>query len=70
MVLAIWKGMSNTSKRIDTYEVVAGTRVKPGSVLKRFSSDVVYKCGGPATAALRWWDAHRLTQPMFFRKVH
>lgn len=58
------------SKRIDTYEVVSGTRVKPGVVLKSFSSDKAHKCGGPATAALRWFDSHRSEGPMFFRKVH
>lgn len=62
--------ISIMSKRIETYEVVSGTRVNPGVVLKSFTSATVHKCGGPATAALRWFDAHRGEQVMFFRKAH
>lgn len=58
------------SKRTEVYEVVEGTRVRPGRVLKTFTSAERHKCGGPATAALRWWDAHRTAAaPMFFRKA-
>lgn len=55
--------MSKTNR----YEVVSGTRQAPGAVLKTFSG--AYKCGGPATACLRWFAAHRSNGPMFFRCV-
>ncbi len=61
--------MSKTAR----YEVVSGTRVAPGAVLATFPvAGVVYRCGGPATACLRWFDkAQRKAgaAPMFFRKV-
>lgn len=58
------------SKRTTVCEVVSGTRVNPGMVLATFSG--TYKCGGPATACLRWFDKMQSmpnAQPMFFRKV-
>ena len=60
--------MSNN--RAATYEVIQGTRIQPGAVLKSFSG--AYKCGGPATACLRWFYAasRKPNAPaMFFRKV-
>ncbi len=64
----------NTKQSKAVYEVVAGTRTNPGQVLKSFEGE--YKCGGPATACLRWFDretrrtgARRTGAPMFFRKA-
>jgi len=60
--------MSKTAR----YEVVSGTRVAPGAVLAAFPVVGEYKCGGAATACLRWFDrAQRKAgaAPMFFRKV-
>lgn len=60
-----------TTKSTATFEVVSGTRIAPGPVLKTFSG--AYKCGGPATACLRWFDRESRkpgAQPMFFRKVY
>lgn len=51
------------------FEVVAGSRANPGEVLKTFPATKSYKCGGPATACLRWFDAHSEEREMFFRKV-
>jgi hypothetical protein len=54
------------------YEVVSGTRMNPGQVLKAFPTSRTYRCGGPATAALRWWDSQSRkpgAESMFFRKV-
>ena len=57
----------NLMKTTARYEVVSGTRINPGSVLKTFQGE--YKCGGPATACLRWFAKHSKTGPMFFRKA-
>lgn len=58
-----------STKKSETYEVVAGTRTDPGQTLATFSGS--YKCGGPATACLRYFaKASRSGAPMFFRKVH
>lgn len=53
------------------YEVVAGTRNAPGAVLKTFTAERTYKCGGAATACLRWFEreTRRTGTAMFFRKV-
>lgn len=53
------------------YEVVEGTRVAPGQVLKTFPADGEYRCGGAATACLRWFASatKRTGKAMFFRKV-
>jgi hypothetical protein len=52
------------------FEVVAGSRTNPGAVLAVFPVAASYKCGGAATAALRWFDAHEsVSRPMFFRRV-
>ena len=60
------KHMSNAR-----YEVVAGTRIAPGEVLKTFPVDAEYKCGGAATACLRWFESAKRkgAGAMFFRKV-
>jgi hypothetical protein len=59
------------AKRTEVYEVVEGTRKAPGRVLKSFTSAEQHKCGGPATACLRWFDreSRRTGAEMFFRKV-
>lgn len=52
-----------------TYEVVSGTRTNPGQVIKTFTGD--HKCGGPATACLRWFQKNeKKIGPAFFRRVH
>lgn len=62
-------------KNIEVYEIVEGTRVTPGKVVKTFTSIESYKCGGPATACLRAWErlaytrGKRNTVAVFFRKV-
>lgn len=58
-------------KTMARYEVVEGTRVAPGRVLKSFPVDGEYKCGGAATACLRWFtpSSKRAGKAMFFRKV-
>lgn len=58
-------------------EVVEGTRANPGKVLKTFTSAQTYKCGGPNTACLRFFDSLKRkmeagkvpTAPIFFRTV-
>lgn len=53
-----------------TYEIVSGTRVAPGQVLRTFSG--AYKCGGPATACLKEFDRMKRANPaavIFFRKA-
>jgi hypothetical protein len=55
----------------ERYEVVSGTRMVPGAVLKTFLPGV-YKCGGPATACLSWYrrNVDKVgAVPMFFRRV-
>lgn len=58
----------NTTER---FEVVAGTRTNPGQVLKVFPAGKAYKCGGPATACLAWFDRAKRqgASAMFFRRV-
>lgn len=62
-------------KNIEVYEIVEGTRVAPGKVLKMFTSVQSYKCGGPATACLRAWERLAYTRgkrndvAVFFRKA-
>jgi hypothetical protein len=54
------------------YEVVEGTRVSPGAVVATFPAGKAYRCGGPATACLRFFDTLKRRQPgrtLFFRKV-
>lgn len=53
-----------------TYEIVEGTRVAPGRVLRTFTSAETYKCGGPATACLRAWERlKRGGVKAFFRRA-
>lgn len=55
-----------------TYQIVEGTRVNPGKVLRTFASDKTYKCGGPATACLRAFDRMKTANEgmqIFFRSV-
>ena len=62
-------------KNIEVYEIVAGTRINPGKVLKTFTSAQTHKCGGPATACLRAWERLAYTRgkrndvAVFFRKA-
>lgn len=62
-------------KNIAIYEVVEGTRINPGKVVKTFTSIETYKCGGPATACLRAWERLAYTRgkrndvAVFFRKA-
>ena len=58
-------------KRTERFEIVSGTRANPGQVVKTFLTGKSYKCGGPATACLAWFDrAKRLGDgAMFFRRV-
>lgn len=62
-------------KNIEIYEIVEGTRVNPGKVLRTFTNATSYKCGGPATACLRAWERLAYTRgkrndvAVFFRKV-
>ena len=54
------------------YEVVSGTRINVGTVLATFPVSETYKCGGAATACLRWFAKNvdkAGAAPMFFRKV-
>ena len=56
----------------ERYEVVSGTRQAPGAVLATFLGGIYYQCGGPATAALRWFTARcdkPGAVPMFCRRV-
>ena len=43
-------------RTITRCEIVEGTRLAPGRVLRVFTSDVAYKCGGPNTACLAAWS--------------
>lgn len=62
-------------KNIAIYEIVEGTRVNPGKVVKTFTSLETYKCGGPGTACLRAWERLAYTRgkrndvAVFFRKA-
>lgn len=59
------------AKNTERYEVVAGTRSNPGTVLKTFLPGT-YRCGGPATACLAWYRRHADKAgagKMFFRRV-
>ena len=47
-------------KNITIWQVVEGKRRAGGKVLKTFTSDIAYKCGGPATASLR--ESQRLAR--------
>lgn len=62
--------MDKTNTMTAAYQIVEGTRTAPGRVVKTFPADRAYKCGGPATACLRAWDAMRRDGvAAFFRKV-
>lgn len=62
------------SKQAARFEIVEGSRIAPGKVLRTFPADATYACGGPATACLRAWGrlaytcGKRNDRAVFFRK--